>query len=319
MNYQELLNQLQNGVLSGQDFFQKRQGLIKSVEDKTNRPLVVYSAKINVRGGADNIIHQDDILGFSDLTSNITEDNLDILIESPGGDIAAAQRIVELLRSKFKHIRFFIPGSAFSAATMIALSGDEIIMDERGVLGPIDPQINGIPARSILNGFDEVQKKLKKEGPGALPAYLPLIQKYDLHIFEICKDVDIRSKELVRDWLKSYMLKDEKDEKDEKVDSIVTFFSDYNLHRSHSRPIFFKEAKKIGLKVSLFKEEIANSVWEIYLCFRAMHDLTPYVKLFENSKGINWGKQHIPPNSIQLQPVMPAPKAIYMQQINTNE
>ena len=263
MNYQNILDQLQrNGTFNGKNFFEYRQGLIKSIEKETKRPLIVYSAKIDATIGAPNTIQHDDVLGFSDLISNVDGDNLDVLIESPGGDIAAAQRIVELLRNKFKNIRYFIPGTAYSAATMIALSGDEILMDKRGVLGPIDPQINGIPARSILNGFNEVQKKLKEEGPGALPAYLPLIQKYDLHIFEICKDVDMRSKEVVQDWLKSYMFKEEANEEVRKknITKIVTFFSDYNIHRSHSRPIFFREAKDIGLKVSLFKENISSTV-----------------------------------------------------------
>ena len=307
MNYQELLNELQTGKLSGEGFFKKRQGLIKGIEEKTKRPLIVYSAKLETAGDASNQILQEDLLGFSDLISNISGNKLDVFIESPGGDIAAAQRIVEILRSKFKNIRFFIPGSAYSAATMIALSGDEILMDQRGVLGPIDPQINGIPARSILNGFDDVQKKLKENGPKALPAYLPLIQKYDLHILEICKDVEMRAKQVVEDWLKRYMFKNE-NESDKKVTQITSFFSDYNIHRSHSRPIFFREAKEIGLKVSLFQEDISNDVWDMFLCFRAMHDLTNYVKLFENSSGINWGKQHMPPNSIQLQPIHPAPQ-----------
>ncbi|MQY59252.1 MAG: hypothetical protein GH144_06555 [Clostridia bacterium] len=38
-------------------------------------------------------------------------------------------------------MRFLIPHTAYNAATMLALSGDEILMDDRSTLGPIDPQI----------------------------------------------------------------------------------------------------------------------------------------------------------------------------------
>ena len=307
MKYQELLDSVRKDGLNSQELYNKRQGLIKEIEKKTGRPLIIYSTKLDAPREASNQIVSDDIIGFSDLTANITEDKLDVFIESPGGDLAAAQRIVELLRNKFKHIRFFIPGSAFSAATMIALSGDEILMDERGVLGPIDPQINGIPARSILNAFDAMKEKIKEDGPKALPVYLPLIQKYDLHIFEICKDVEVRGKQVVEDWLKKYMFKDNSDE--ETIVGIVSFFSDYNTHKSHSRPIFFREVQELGLKVSLFEEDIRELVWDTFLCFKVMHEFTPFVKMFENGRGVNWGRQHLSsPAQIQLQPILPPNK-----------
>ncbi len=291
MKYQELLDSVRSGTIDGQKLYKKRQNLIKQIEKKTGRPLIVYSTKLDAPREASNQIVSDDIIGFSDLTTGLTENNLDVLIESPGGDLAAAQRIVEVLRNKFQHIRFFIPGSAFSAATMIALSGDEILMDERGALGPIDPQINGIPARSILNAFDAVKEKLKEDGPKAIPIYLPLIQKYDLHIFEICKDVEVRGKQVVEDWPKKYMFKGHADEKT--IAGIVSFFSDYDTHKSHSRPIFFREVQKLGLKVALFEDDIRDLVWDFFLCLKVMHELTPFIKIFENGRGTHWGKQHI--------------------------
>ena len=56
----------------------------------------------------------------------------------------AAERLVKILRSNFDEVNFLIPHSAYSAATMLALSGDSIVMHPSAVLGPIDPQVNGI-------------------------------------------------------------------------------------------------------------------------------------------------------------------------------
>jgi ClpP class serine protease len=60
------------------------------------------------------------------------------------------------LRNKFAHIRFIIPSLAKSAATMLVMSGDEILMDTGAELGPIDPQMQTAsgsyaPAGAILD------------------------------------------------------------------------------------------------------------------------------------------------------------------------
>ncbi len=57
--------------------------------------------------------------------------NVDIIIHSPGGSAEATQSIVGMLRENFDNIRFIIPNMSKSAATMMAMSGDEIMMDDR--------------------------------------------------------------------------------------------------------------------------------------------------------------------------------------------
>ena len=97
-----------------------RVNAIKAVEANTGRPLVVYAAKLDSPAEAPNSINLDDIIGFSDLIHGIPGSDLDILIDSPGGSPEAAERIVRLLRGRFTSIRFIVPLSAYSAATMIA-------------------------------------------------------------------------------------------------------------------------------------------------------------------------------------------------------
>ena len=109
---------------------------------------------------------------------------VDILIHSPGGRPDATERIVGLLRGKFREVHFLIPHSAYSAATMLALSGDSITLHPSATLGPIDPQINGTPARSIKRGFEKAKRQIAEEGPATLPAYIPLIEKYTLDLLE---------------------------------------------------------------------------------------------------------------------------------------
>ena len=70
-----------------------------------------------------------------------------LLLLSRGGSIEPAYQISKLCRSfAFKRFVAVVPRHAKSAATLIALGADEIHMGPLGQLGPIDPQIGGLPA-----------------------------------------------------------------------------------------------------------------------------------------------------------------------------
>lgn len=261
--------------------------------------MVVYAAKLAGGFNLPNSIDNTDITGFADLIEGIKSKTVDVLVHSPGGQAEATERIVNLLRANFEDVRFLVPHSAYSAATMLALSGDEILMDDRSTLGPIDPQIimvspnrvTSVPAQDILDAFAEVRKILKKEGPGVLSAYFPMLDKYDLHIFEICKKAQKLSTTLVRKWLEQYMFKDDPRRK-QKSDKITKRFSDHRKNLSHGRSIGIQEIKGIGIKVRDLRDtpDLRDASWELYCLIELFFDRTPAVKLFENSRGISWSR-----------------------------
>jgi ClpP class serine protease len=51
-------------------------------------------------------------------------------------------------------VTVYVPVYAMSGGTLIALAADEIVLGEFSVLGPIDPQIAGLPAASIVKARD---------------------------------------------------------------------------------------------------------------------------------------------------------------------
>jgi ClpP class serine protease len=133
-----------------------------------------------------NSIDSSDITPFSDLTCTIKGKSVDVLLHSPGGLAEAAERIVHLLRARFTSVRFIIPHSAFSAATMLATSGDALVLDDTSALGPIDPQIVwrdpqtgqtvAVPTQAIMDGFNNAKKAIKT-APDSLGVYLPSSQQ----------------------------------------------------------------------------------------------------------------------------------------------
>ncbi|MCM8812944.1 MAG: hypothetical protein NC924_03285 [Candidatus Omnitrophica bacterium] len=75
---------------------------------------------------------------------------LDIILHTPGGLVLAASQIALALKRRKGKVTVFVPYYAMSGGTFIALAADEIIMGEHAVLGPIDPQLEGCAAPSIL-------------------------------------------------------------------------------------------------------------------------------------------------------------------------
>lgn len=258
--------------------------------------MIVYAAdwltpiKQRTEGFASHVsLDHNDILPIRELISPFNYGNLDVLIHSPGGLAEAAERIVKLLRGRFVLVRFFVPHSAMSAATMLCFSGNEIAMSETSALGPIDPQVNGIPARAIKKGFDRVRKAVGKT-PGALAPYLPVLQKYDLHVFEICDNAEKLSKKLAAEWLKAYMFEGEKSSSP-KVAQLVRFFASHDKHHSHSRGVGIDECIRRGLKVHDLRanQVLGNLVWDLWQHIEFFFGAVPSsAKLFENSRGVSF-------------------------------
>jgi ClpP class serine protease len=79
---------------------------------------------------------------------------IDLVIHTPGGLVLAAMQIARAVEAHKATVTVYVPVYAMSGGTLIALAADEIVLGEFSVLGPIDPQIAGFPAASIVRARD---------------------------------------------------------------------------------------------------------------------------------------------------------------------
>jgi ClpP class serine protease len=79
---------------------------------------------------------------------------IDFVIHTPGGLVLAAMQIARALEAHKAKTTVYVPVYAMSGGTLIALAANEIVLGEFSVLGPIDPQIAGLPAASIVKARD---------------------------------------------------------------------------------------------------------------------------------------------------------------------
>jgi ClpP class serine protease len=79
---------------------------------------------------------------------------IDFVIHTPGGLVLAAMQIARAVEAHKAKVTVYVPVYAMSGGTLIALAADEIVLGEFSVLGPIDPQIAGLPGASIIKARD---------------------------------------------------------------------------------------------------------------------------------------------------------------------
>jgi ClpP class serine protease len=79
---------------------------------------------------------------------------IDLVLHTPGGLVLAAMQIARAVEAHPAKVTVIVPVYAMSGGTLIALAADEIVLGEFSVLGPIDPQIAGFPAASIVKARD---------------------------------------------------------------------------------------------------------------------------------------------------------------------
>src|SRR5271166_74387 len=79
---------------------------------------------------------------------------IDLVIHTPGGLVLAAMQIARAVQAHKAKVTVYVPVYAMSGGTLIALAAEEIVLGEFSVLGPIDPQMAGLPAASLVKARD---------------------------------------------------------------------------------------------------------------------------------------------------------------------
>lgn len=183
---------------------------------------------------------------------------------------------------------------AKSAATMLALSGNSLYLDQHSELGPIDPQFNfqgrgtASPAGGILSQFEEATRQIKDD-PERLPAWVPILQQYAPSLLDDARQAWDLAKQMVEGWLTTYMFDDEADGPD-KARIAATYFSGQDSDDrtvSHSRSIGIDKCGDLGLNVVDLRSDrdLHGRVRDVHHAVNITLAETGAYKIVENHKG----------------------------------
>lgn len=148
------------GVLSLDTVIEEVGGIIDKIQTSRDSKLLVLISHKPIRLGV--------ALALNSMLRKMGKDsdlsNLDVLLDSGGGDLDSAYKILQILKSHAKCVTVVVPFYAKSAAALIALGADNLQMCRAGELGPIDPQVLDpdsdmmVPALSIKNAMNFINE-----------------------------------------------------------------------------------------------------------------------------------------------------------------
>ncbi len=297
----------------------KQLGIISKL--RGDRDILVYAADLNKRTDLISINYSD-LLPISDQLSNLTGKKIDLIIETPGGSGEVAEDIVKLLHDKYDDVGIIIPGWAKSAGTIIAMSGNEILMGSISALGPIDAQLTWqgkhFSAHALLEGLKKIKKEI--EDTGVLnKAYIPILQGISPGEIENAENALGFAEELVEKWLIEYKFKNWNvhsgnkktvtlKEKKERAKEIAAKLCDHGYWKTHARSIKLKNLEEMKVKIIDYTQDspLNDAIMRYYTLLQMTFGTNIY-KVFEtqNSQIYRFMAQGIPqPNPVSAKNVI---------------
>jgi len=267
-----------------------RRNYLKRLHDLTERNVIIYySGWLQKRGLEGVEVNDADKNGFMTVIHELDRSKgLDLLLNTPGGETAATESLVDYLRAMFgTDIRAIVPQLALSAGTMIACACKEIIMGKQSSLGPIDPQFRGIPAHGVVEEFKRAHEEIKRD-PSKIPIWQPILAKYTPAFVGECEKAIEWANEMVKEWLLTGMFVGRKTRaRIDKVNKIVEDLGDHALSKSHARHLSYDKCREMGLKVVSLEDDqdLQEAVLSVH--HACIHTLgaTPAFKIIENHEG----------------------------------
>jgi len=187
---------------------------------------------------------------------------IDFILHTPGGLVLAAEQIAHALINHQGEVTVFVPHYAMSGGTLLALTADHIVMDPNAVLGPVDPQIDDMPAASIVK----------------VVAAKPLAQISDdmLVRADVAQKARVQTATFVERVLLKRMPK-------ERAAALATILSEGRW--THDAPILVEGARELGLPVSTDMPPLIYDLMDLYPQGDSQRPSVLYVPLTKRTGG----------------------------------
>ena len=222
--------------------------------------------------------------------------NIDLFLYSTGGDTMVPWRLVSMIREYCDKFSVLVPYKAHSAATMVALGADEIVMSDLSELSPIDPSTanvfnpqdpqnpqNRIPisVEDVMAYFDLAKNKFGIKNDEELSRIFNKFVESNPQIHPLALGNVNRTHNLIRILAKRLLKSHKAPMKEEEIEKIVNYFTE-KLY-SHQYLIGRKEAKEdLGLNTVQYADSTLS---------KAMTDLYEEYKN-EMNLGVLWNPEN---------------------------
>lgn len=241
---------------------------VQAIEALTKRNLVVYESFFSHPAG---IIDDPDAAMIERLLTSINlseyPGGIDLMINSPGGNPTTAEKIILTCRTYADSFRVIVPASAMSAATLVAMGADVIVMTPTSEIGPIDPQMRvqtpqgpiSRPAAAWVDAYRDLVNKMQQAIVGSQPPhpYAEMLRKLDPSWIQVCLKARQLAERIALDYLQKHMLSGKNEDE---IRSVVKNFLTEGEEFSHGRATRYEKAQEYGLAVDALEK--GSPLWE---------------------------------------------------------
>jgi hypothetical protein len=252
----------------------QRIAAIKQLETELGTPVLCYVT--STRRNAEAAMSMDAVRWVYDhlrLLDHADLKRLTLVVHSNGGEPATSWRLMNLLREFAQEVAVVVPHHAYSAATLLALGADEIIMHPMASLGPTDPSIVGpynptdpnnnplpVSVEDVLSYIALVKEDVRINHEDELiQAFLGLVNK----VHPLALGSVKRSHSQARLLAKKLMQLRKARPDDHKIGEIVDNLTSKLYYHGH--PINRDEARGLGLPVRADPpENLEVAMWNLY-------------------------------------------------------
>lgn len=255
------------------------QETIKKIEQKRGSRVITYITS-DRQGPVNARVAMDIIPIISGQLRKIgKQEKIDLVLYSAGGDTMVPWRLVSMIREYCDKFSVIIPYKAHSAATMISLGADEIVMSDMSELSPIDPSTanvfnpvdpqnpqNRIPisVEEVMSYFDLAKNKFGIKSDEELTKIFNKFVESTPSIHPLALGNVNRTHNLIKILAKRLLKSHKETMKEDEVEKIIEFLTE-KLY-SHQYYIGRKEAKEdLDIKSVVFADkELSDLMTEIY-------------------------------------------------------
>lgn len=202
---------------------------------------------------------------------------IDLYLYSRGGDVSVPWRIVSMFREFCEEFSILVPYKAHSAATLISLGADKIIMGKKAELSPIDPTLRRMPiggtsgppkeisVEDVNSYISFIKERANITDQAALaqmtsilandltPLILGGVNRQNSHIRLVARKIINSRKEKLEEA---------------RINAIIETLTERIF--SHGHAIGRKEAQEIGLPVEEPDDNQEKVLWDLYLQYEEL-------------------------------------------------
>lgn len=291
--WSQILNEIEASSNVMRTLALKRHSYLEEISRLTGRNVIAYySGWLKYPQSPNAIINDTDKNAFMEVVCGLDRTKgLDLILHTPGGDLAATESIVTYLKKMFNNdIHAIIPQISMSAGTMMAMSCSSIVMGEQSSLGPIDPQMGPLACQAVLDEFKDAIKQIAAE-PASLGLWQAIVSKYRPTDLTACQNAIMWAEKLATDWLSEA-------NPGINVKKVLNTFLNHRRSFSHAKHMSKQECKDAGLNVVDLEanQDLQDAVLSLHHCYMITFDKFLISKIVENQKNGSFMQQFSPKN-----------------------